>query len=106
VGRGCIAPRILDLLLLTTVSRMGLRPTQPPTQWVRGAPLGIKRPGREDDHSPQSSAFVKNEWRYTSTPPIRLNGCLVKHTDNLVNYKTVQTSTVFMKTSDQSSFPQ
>jgi hypothetical protein len=27
---------------------------------------GVKRPGREADHSPQSSAEVKNAWRYTS----------------------------------------
>jgi len=30
--------------------------------------MGIKRPGREADHSPPSSAEVKNAWRYTSTP--------------------------------------
>jgi hypothetical protein len=35
--------------------------------------LGVKRPGREADHSPPSSAEVKNAWRYTSTPPIRLH---------------------------------
>ena len=32
---------------------------------------GLKRPGREVDLSPQSSAEVTNEWMYTSTPPIR-----------------------------------
>jgi hypothetical protein len=31
---------------------------------------GIKRPGREVDHSPQPSAEVKNEWSYTSNPSI------------------------------------
>jgi hypothetical protein len=46
-----------------------LGPTQPPMQWVPG-PLSptIKRPGREDDHSPPTSAEVKNKWIYTSTP--------------------------------------
>jgi hypothetical protein len=34
---------------------------------------GIKRPGREADHSPPSSAEVKNAWSYISTPPIRLH---------------------------------
>jgi hypothetical protein len=35
---------------------------QPPIQWVPGAlSLGLKRPGREADHSPPSSAKVK-EW--------------------------------------------
>jgi hypothetical protein len=37
-------------------------PTQPPIQWVPGAlSLGVKRPGRETDHSPSSSAELK-EW--------------------------------------------
>jgi hypothetical protein len=37
-----------------------LGPTQPPIQWVWGAlSLGVKRPGREADHSPPSSAEVK-----------------------------------------------
>jgi hypothetical protein len=30
--------------------------------------LRVKRPGREADHSPPSSAEVKNVWGYTSTP--------------------------------------
>jgi len=30
--------------------------------------LRIKRPRREADHSPPSSAELKNEWSYTSTP--------------------------------------
>jgi hypothetical protein len=46
-----------------------LGPTQPPIQWVPGALfLGVKRPGRETDHSLPSGAEVKNEWSYTSTP--------------------------------------
>jgi hypothetical protein len=32
--------------------------------------LEVKRWGREPDHSPPSSAEVKNAWNYTSTPPI------------------------------------
>jgi hypothetical protein len=36
------------------------RPTQPPIQWSSGAlSLRVKRPGREADHSPPSSAEVK-----------------------------------------------
>jgi hypothetical protein len=31
---------------------------------------GERRPGCEDDHSPTSSAEVKNELSYTSTPPV------------------------------------
>jgi hypothetical protein len=50
----------LGIFLFTTVSRMALGHTQPPMQWVPGAlSLGVKRPGREADHSPPSSAEVK-----------------------------------------------
>jgi hypothetical protein len=50
------------MFLFTTASRPALGPTQPPIQWVPGAlSLGVKRPGREADHSPPSSAEVK-EW--------------------------------------------
>jgi hypothetical protein len=39
-----------------------------PIQWVPGAlSPGVKRPGREADHSPPTSAAVKNTWIYTST---------------------------------------
>jgi hypothetical protein len=42
---------------------MALGPTQPPIQWIPGAlSLGVKRPGREADHSPPSSAEGKNVW--------------------------------------------
>jgi hypothetical protein len=50
----------LGIFLFTTVSRPGLGPTQP-IQKVMGAPsLGVNWPGREADHSPPSSAEVKN----------------------------------------------
>jgi hypothetical protein len=44
---------------------------------TRGSFLGVKRPGREADHSPPSSADVKNAWSYTSIPPIRLHGVVL-----------------------------
>jgi hypothetical protein len=37
----------------------------PPIQRV----LGVKRQGREAEHSPSASAEVKKMWIYTSTPP-------------------------------------
>jgi hypothetical protein len=40
----------------------------------QGLSLGVRRPGREADHSPPSSAGVKNVWSYTSTPLICLHG--------------------------------
>jgi len=52
--------RGLGIFLFTTASRMALGPTQPPILWVLGAfSLGIKQPGCEADHSPPSSAEVK-----------------------------------------------
>jgi hypothetical protein len=48
------------IFLFTTASRPALGLTQPTIQWVRGALfLGVKRSGREADHSPPSSAEVK-----------------------------------------------
>jgi hypothetical protein len=52
--------RGLGIFLFTTASRTALVPNQPPIQWVPGALcLGAERPGRETDHSPPSSAEVK-----------------------------------------------
>jgi hypothetical protein len=49
--------------VFTTTSRSDLEPTQPPIQWVAGAvSVGVKRPGREADHSPPSSSEFKNAW--------------------------------------------
>jgi hypothetical protein len=62
----------LGIFLVARASRLALGPTQPPIQWVPGArSLGVKRPGREADQSPPSSAEDKNSWSYTSTLPIR-----------------------------------
>jgi hypothetical protein len=47
-------------LLFTTASKTALGSTQSPIQWVTGTfILGVKRPDREIDHSPSSSAEVK-----------------------------------------------
>lgn len=43
---------------------------------------GVKRQKREVDHSSPSGVEVKNEWNYTSTPPIRLLG--VERDDNIL----------------------
>jgi hypothetical protein len=43
---------------------------------------GVNQPGREADHSPPSSAEVKNAWSYSSTQPyeyIFVALCLIKH---------------------------
>jgi hypothetical protein len=56
----------------------------PPLQWIPGAlSLGVKRPGREVDHLPSSSAEVKNAWSYNSTPQYAFMAwCLVKYRGN------------------------
>jgi hypothetical protein len=56
------------------VSRPVQGPTQPPIQWVpRALSLGLKRPEREADHSPPSSAEVKECVELYLHSPIRLH---------------------------------
>jgi hypothetical protein len=38
------------------------------------SPLRLQWPRCEADHTPPSSSRVKNEWSYTPTPPICLQG--------------------------------
>jgi len=65
-------------ILLNIESRLALGPTQPPIHWVPGAlSQGVKQLGHEADHSPPSSAEVKNMWSYTSVPPICLLGMVL-----------------------------
>jgi hypothetical protein len=49
----------VGFFLFATASGPALGPTQPPIKWVPWALLGVKRPGCEADHSPPSSAEVK-----------------------------------------------
>jgi hypothetical protein len=51
------------IFLFYITSRLALGPTQPPIQWVSG----VKQLGGEVDHSPPSSAEVKNGG---SIPPL------------------------------------
>jgi hypothetical protein len=90
----------LGIFLFTTASRTALGPTKPPIQWVPGAlSLGVKRPGREADYSPPSTAEVKNAWSYTSTPQyVFMAWCLVKQRDNF-------TFTFFQVTASHETFP-
>jgi hypothetical protein len=66
-------------------SRLALGPTQPPIQWVSGdlSPW-IRRLGREADHSPPTSAEVKEIWSMHPLPhtSLWLSAKLVKHKDN------------------------
>jgi hypothetical protein len=77
-GGGSRPGQGLRIFLLTIASKLALGPTQPPIQWVAGAlSLGVKRPGREADRSPPSSAKVKNARSYTSAPSRRLHGVML-----------------------------
>jgi hypothetical protein len=76
----------LGIFLFTTAFGTALVPTQPLIQWVLGAlSLGVKRPGREADYSPPSSAEVKNAWSYTSAPLyVFMAWYLVTHRDRSI----------------------
>jgi hypothetical protein len=68
-GRSSSPGRVKNFLFSTS-SRPALGSTQPPIQWVPGALFpGVKRPGREADHSPPASAEAKKNWIYTTSPP-------------------------------------
>jgi hypothetical protein len=48
------------IFLIAIMSKLALRPTQPPIKWLQGAvSLGIKCLGHEVDHSPPPVAKVK-----------------------------------------------
>jgi hypothetical protein len=62
-GIGVQFPTGASDFLFSTTSRLTVRPTQ----WVPVAPsAGVKWLRPEADHSPPSSAKVKNVWSYTS----------------------------------------
>jgi hypothetical protein len=68
--------------LFSTSSRPALGSTQPPNQRVPGAlSLGVKRQGREADHSPTASAEAKKMCIYLYIhSPILLHGeCLINN---------------------------
>jgi hypothetical protein len=68
---------MMVFVLFATAPTPTVGPTQLPNQLDTG-------PGRESDHSPPSSAQVKNEWSYTSTHQyVFMAWCLVKDRDNL-----------------------
>jgi hypothetical protein len=65
-GRGSIPCSGKRFIYYVTASRPALRPNQPPIQWVLGSlSAGIKRQGREADHSSPSIADVKNALSHT-----------------------------------------
>jgi len=93
VGRqGSIPDRSKEgiIFLFTSVhTGSGAHPASYPMGIGCSLPV-IKRPGREADHSAQSSGRVKNVWSYTSTQPYVIKGYvlmvqyLVKHRHNFM----------------------
>jgi hypothetical protein len=73
VGVGVPVGSRIENFLFSTSSRPALGPTQPPIQWV----LGVKRPGRETDHSPPAKAEDKKTWVYSSTSPYAFMGVVL-----------------------------
>jgi hypothetical protein len=77
--------RRLGIFVFITAYRTALGPTQPPVQWVPGSlSLGVKLAGREADHSPPSSAEVKQcvvlYFHSPNTPSE--SGAQLKHRDS------------------------
>jgi hypothetical protein len=67
-GRGSVHRKV-NISLLSIAFRRVLGPTQPPIQWVLEViSAGVKQPGHEADHSPPSSAEVKNYGTVPSVP--------------------------------------
>ena len=58
------------------LSRLALRPTQSPVQWVpdQFPGGGVQRSGRGVDHPTLNTTVVKEENSYTSTPSLGLHG--------------------------------
>jgi hypothetical protein len=64
------SPSKVKNFLFSTSSTQALVPIQSAIECIQGAlSPGVKRQGREVEHSPPTSAEVKKMWIYTSTPP-------------------------------------
>jgi hypothetical protein len=76
----------MDSLLLFFWTKQSARAGSGTTHWVlRALSSGLKRMGREADHSPQSDAETRNTFSYTSCPPtVLLMWCLIKHNENFI----------------------
>jgi hypothetical protein len=62
--------------LFSVASKPSLEPTQSPIQWLPG----VKRPWREADHSPPTTAEVTKMLIFTSAPPyVFITKCLINY---------------------------
>jgi len=72
------------ILPFATASTLDLWPTQSPIQYVPWTfSPEVKRPEREADHSPPSSAEIKNVWSYISPLSISLHGLVLNEKTDL-----------------------
>jgi hypothetical protein len=69
-----------DTFRFPAASSPPLAPTPPPLIQLVLEALSerVPRPGNDADRSAPTSAKIKNAWRYTSTPPIYLQGVVLK----------------------------
>jgi preprotein translocase subunit SecG len=67
---------IIIIIIIIIQTGSGAHPASYP-MGTRGSFPEVKRPGREADHSPHLVPRSKNEWSYTSVPPIRLPGMVL-----------------------------
>jgi hypothetical protein len=84
-GSGVRFPAVMGIFFFTTAFRLALGPTQPSIQWVPGAlSLDVKLMWREADHSPPSSAEVKEcvDLYLHSPNKVSMAWYLFKHKDN------------------------
>jgi hypothetical protein len=73
-----LADAMMGIFIFATASRPVPGPIQPPITCILEALTpGTKRLGREVNHSPLSSAEVKNAWSYTAPLPIHLHGVVL-----------------------------
>jgi hypothetical protein len=103
--RGSILHKGTIFFLFATASKPALGTTQ--SSMGNGDPLpSLKQSGRETDHSPPSSAEVKNTWSYTSTPPyVFMSWYLVKHTDKFTFAYIIPGKLVSAKSSHYKKYP-
>jgi hypothetical protein len=86
----CVTLFSFPILTAAFYTDSGAHPASYP-MGTRGSFPGVKRPGREADHSPPYSAEVKNVWSYTSTPTTpSCCGAQLKHRDNFAFYKELR----------------
>jgi hypothetical protein len=79
ISHGCYIPSISSFVIWSPYRVQNGSGAHPASFLMRsrGSFSRVKRSGDEADHSPPSSAEVKNAWSCTSTPPIRLRGVVL-----------------------------